>query len=488
MAANMADLLQILVDRGGSDLHITSGTYPQLRINGRLTQLTQFEQLTPQDTQRLAYSILNETQKQKFEEESELDLSFGIQGLARFRCNVFRQRGAVGAAIRLIPYKIRSFDELGLPPIVQQLADRPKGLVLVTGPTGSGKSTTLAAMIDKVNTERHEHIVTIEDPIEFVHPHKACLVNQREVYSDTLSFQKALKYLLRPDDEPDHRRVPDQPAGAGPGPARPRRRGGPLANPDPQGRRWARDGDGDHGGHARHPEPDPRGKDPPGVLRDRDGEQIRDADDEPVARRAREAEADHARGGAEPVDDRRGAAPASRRRRWRLRASRAGIRRVALRQALARVRRGPCPSSRIVAGRARESSPARSRPTIGPGPSHSCGRKASSRRRFRSAKPRPRPSRKSAAPSGTRTSRSIHASSPRWSTPVCRSLSASRFCRSRATPRPCATSRSASRRKSRAAPPSRSRSRSTRGCSTISSSTCSRSASPAVSSTSSCSG
>src|SRR3989441_681046 len=146
MAANMADLLQILVDRGGSDLHITSGTYPQLRINGRLTQLTQFEQLTPQDTQRLAYSILNETQKQKFEEESELDLSFGIQGLARFRCNVFRQRGAVGAAIRLIPYKIRSFDELGLPPIVQQLADRPKGLVLVTGPTGSGKATTRETM------------------------------------------------------------------------------------------------------------------------------------------------------------------------------------------------------------------------------------------------------------------------------------------------------------------------------------------------------
>src|SRR5213079_100841 len=201
MAANMADLLQILVDRGGSDLHITSGTYPQLRITGRLTQLTQFEQLTPQDTQRLAYSILNETQKQKFEEESELDLSFGIQGLARFRCNVFRQRGAVGAAIRLIPYKIRSFDELGLPPIVQQLAERPKGLILVTGPTGSGKSTTLAAMIDKVNTERHEHIVTIEDPIEFVHPHKSCLVNQREVYSDTHSFQKALKSILRQDPD-----------------------------------------------------------------------------------------------------------------------------------------------------------------------------------------------------------------------------------------------------------------------------------------------
>src|SRR5438132_11014037 len=160
MAANMADLLQILVDRGGSDRHITTGTSPQLRINGRLIQVTQFEQLTPQDTQRLAYSILNETQKQKFEEESELDLSFGIQGLARFRCNVYRQRGAVGAAIRLIPYKIRAFDELGLPPIVQQLAERPKGLILVTGPTAAGKSTKRAAMIDEVNRGRDDAIVT----------------------------------------------------------------------------------------------------------------------------------------------------------------------------------------------------------------------------------------------------------------------------------------------------------------------------------------
>ncbi len=201
MAANMADLLQILVERGGSDLHLTSGTPPQIRIAGKLQQLSQFEQLSPQDTQRLAYSVLNEAQKQKFEEDNELDLSFGIQGLARFRANVYRQRGAVGAAIRVIPYKIRSFDDLGLPQIVQELADRPKGLVLVTGPTGSGKSTTQAAMLDKVNLERAEHIMTIEDPIEFVHPHKKCLVNQREVFADTHSFKNALKSILRQDPD-----------------------------------------------------------------------------------------------------------------------------------------------------------------------------------------------------------------------------------------------------------------------------------------------
>jgi twitching motility protein PilT len=201
MAATMHDLLTILVERGASDLHITTGTYPQIRVHGTLTSLTQFEQLQPQDTQRLAYSVLNERQKQKFEEDNELDLSFGIQGLARFRCNVYRQRGAVACAIRLIPTKIRGFKELNLPPIIEQIAERPKGLVLVTGPTGSGKSTTLAAMVDKINAERSEHIVTIEDPIEFVHQHKKCLVNQREVFSDTQSFKSALKYILRQDPD-----------------------------------------------------------------------------------------------------------------------------------------------------------------------------------------------------------------------------------------------------------------------------------------------
>src|SRR5215831_8658285 len=201
MAVTMHDLLTILVERAASDLHITTGIHPQLRVHGKLVPLTQFEQLMPSDTQRLAYSVLNERQKQTFEEDNELDLSFGIQGLARFRCNVYRQRGAVACAIRLIPTKILGFKELNLPPIIEQIAERPKGLVLVTGPTGSGKSTTLAAMVDKINAERSEHIVTIEDPIEFVHQHKKCLVNQREVFSDTQSFKNALKYILRQDPD-----------------------------------------------------------------------------------------------------------------------------------------------------------------------------------------------------------------------------------------------------------------------------------------------
>ncbi len=160
--------------------------------------------MSPSDTKQLVYSVLTDAQKKRFEETMELDFSFGIRGLARFRCNVFNQRGAVGAVYRLIPEKIRSFGDLGLPAVIATLADRPRGLVLVTGPTGSGKSTTLAAMLDKINGERHEHIITIEDPIEYIHSHKGCLVNQREVHSDTASFSNALRAALREDPDIGH--------------------------------------------------------------------------------------------------------------------------------------------------------------------------------------------------------------------------------------------------------------------------------------------
>jgi len=185
-----------MVEKGASDLHITTGSPPQLRIDGNLVPL-KTPPLTPVETKQLCYSILADAQKHKFEEENELDLSFGVKGLSRFRANIFLQRGAVAAAFRTIPFKIFTFQELGLPPIISELAKKPRGLVLVTGPTGSGKSTTLASIIDKINTERHEHIVTIE----YLHPHKNCVVNQREVGADTHSFKKALKYILRQDPD-----------------------------------------------------------------------------------------------------------------------------------------------------------------------------------------------------------------------------------------------------------------------------------------------
>jgi twitching motility protein PilT len=196
----LPELLKTTVDLGGSDLHLTTATPPQVRVNGKLSRLEMGE-LAPSDTKQLAYSVLTDAQKKRFEEALELDFSFGIKGLARFRCNLFNQRGAVAAVYRLIPERIRSFDELGLPPVLATLADRPRGLVLVTGPTGSGKSTTLASMIDKINAERREHILTIEDPIEYIHPHKNCLVNQREVHSDTNGFSVALRAALREDPD-----------------------------------------------------------------------------------------------------------------------------------------------------------------------------------------------------------------------------------------------------------------------------------------------
>ncbi len=196
----LPELLHTLVQMEGSDLHITTATPPQVRVHGHLVRLSGPD-MNPSETKQLAYSVLTDAQKKRFEESLELDFSFGIKGLARFRVNMFNQRGAVGAVYRLIPEKIRSFQELNLPQVLATLAERPRGLVLVTGPTGSGKSTTLAAMIDKINKERKDHILTIEDPIEFVHQHQGCLVNQREVHSDTQSFTNALRAALREDPD-----------------------------------------------------------------------------------------------------------------------------------------------------------------------------------------------------------------------------------------------------------------------------------------------
>jgi len=198
--ANLHQLLKAMIEKGASDLHITTNSPPQLRIDGKLHGL-KMPPLAPPETKQLCYSILTDAQKHRFEENNELDLSFGVRSLSRFRANIFTQRGAVAGAFRAIPYKIKTFEELNLPKVVGELAKKPRGLVLVTGPTGSGKSTTLATMIDLINTERNDHIVTIEDPIEFLHPHKGCLVNQREVGADTSSFKTALKYILRQDPD-----------------------------------------------------------------------------------------------------------------------------------------------------------------------------------------------------------------------------------------------------------------------------------------------
>jgi twitching motility protein PilT len=200
MAVSLHQLLKTMLEMGGSDLHITNNSPPQIRVDGKLRALD-MPPLTTVETKQLAYSVLTDNQKHRFEETLELDFSFGIKNLARFRANVFMQRGAVAAVYRTIPYEIRSFKELGLPPVVAQICEKPRGLVLVTGPTGSGKSTTLAAMLDKVNKERREHIITIEDPIEYLHNHQGCLVNQREVHSDTHSFSNALRAALREDPD-----------------------------------------------------------------------------------------------------------------------------------------------------------------------------------------------------------------------------------------------------------------------------------------------
>jgi len=198
--ANMHQLLKAMIEKGASDLHITTGSPPQLRIDGKLHPL-KMPPLSPQETKQLSYSVLTDAQKHRFEETNELDLSFSVQKLSRFRGNIFVQRGNIAGAFRAIPFKIKTFEDLNLPPVVAELARKPRGLLLVTGPTGSGKSTTLASIIDRINNERSEHIVTIEDPIEYLHPHKGCLVNQREVGADTSGFKDALKYILRQDPD-----------------------------------------------------------------------------------------------------------------------------------------------------------------------------------------------------------------------------------------------------------------------------------------------
>ena len=197
----LPELLKKLTEAGGSDLHLSTNSAPQLRVHGHLAPMPGYAAMTPSDTKRLAYSVLTDAQKHRFEENLELDFSFGLKGMSRFRANLFNQKGAVGAVFRAIPYEIKSFDALGLPAVVSDMCKKPRGLILVTGPTGSGKSTTLASMVDKINVERHEHILTIEDPIEFLHNHKSCVVNQREVAADTHSFGAALRTALRQDPD-----------------------------------------------------------------------------------------------------------------------------------------------------------------------------------------------------------------------------------------------------------------------------------------------
>jgi twitching motility protein PilT len=201
MTLNLRALLEEMIQKDASDLHITAAERPKLRVDGDIVDSSAPDVLTPKDTLQLAYSVLTENQKKRFETDDELDFSFGIQNLARFRGNVFKQRGCVAMVIRMIPFNVRTFQELGLPAVIAKLAERPRGLILVTGPTGSGKSTTLAAIIDKINKERKGHIITVEDPIEFIHRHQSCLVNQREIGTDTKSFASALKYALREDPD-----------------------------------------------------------------------------------------------------------------------------------------------------------------------------------------------------------------------------------------------------------------------------------------------
>jgi twitching motility protein PilT len=196
------DLLKLMIERGSSDMHITAASPPRFRIDGHLRPYDEKAlPLKPAETKTLCYSVLTDAQKHKFEQKNELDFSFGLKGLSRFRGNIFMQKGAVAGVFRAVPFEIMTFQQLGVPEIVMDLSKKPRGLILVTGPTGSGKSTTLATIVDRINREREDHIITIEDPIEFVHTHKKALINQREVGADTASFTDALRYVLRQDPD-----------------------------------------------------------------------------------------------------------------------------------------------------------------------------------------------------------------------------------------------------------------------------------------------
>ena len=321
MTFNLRSLLEEMIQRDASDLHITAAERPKLRVDGDMSDSSVVEVLTPKDTLQLAYSVLTENQKKRFETEDELDFSFGIQNLARFRGNVFKQRGCVAMVIRMIPFNVRTFQELGLPPVIAKLAERPRGLILVTGPTGSGKSTTLAAIIDKINKERKGHIITVEDPIEFIHRHQSCIVNQREIGTDTKTFASGAEVCAprgpgrhpggrnagprdggcradhrgdRPPGarhpahqfrggvhQPRDRRLPLQPAvpGAGPARLRARGRGHPDAAAEAEGPRPVHGGR-DHGRHPGHPGADSRRQGPPDLFGHAVGQEVRDADHE----------------------------------------------------------------------------------------------------------------------------------------------------------------------------------------------------------------
>jgi twitching motility protein PilT len=201
MRFDFADLLLDVIDRRASDLHITAGSHPMIRVRGHLTALEDYPVLDPTDTREIVYSILNNDQRQRLETDWQIDFAYTVPGQARFRVNAYFQRSAIGAAFRLIPAQITPIDDLGLPSVVHDFTKKPRGIVLVTGPTGSGKSTSLAAMIDEINATRQEHILTIEDPIEFLHGHRKCIVNQRELGSDASSFALALKAALRQDPD-----------------------------------------------------------------------------------------------------------------------------------------------------------------------------------------------------------------------------------------------------------------------------------------------